>query len=113
MEDDNKKVDCLTSRYENKRYNDFNIKINKDIQNNKNIKNNSIFQYNIKNSNYKKRMDLFNPSFSYKTNRTNKDLFPEIKKINKYYDFQNKKKTIASFRKLPYFHILNEHSMEK
>ena len=55
-------------------------------------------------------MDFFSPSFSY---RTNKDIFPEIKKINKYNDFQNKKKTVANFRKLSYFHILNEHSMEK
>lgn len=109
MEDENKKVDCLTSRYEKKRYNDFNNKINKDIYN-KNIKNNSIFQYNIKDDNYRKKMDLFSPSLSYRTNR---DLFPEIKKINKYQGFQNKKKNVANFRKIPYFHILNEHSMEK
>jgi hypothetical protein len=48
-----------------------------------------------------------------KSNKTSKDFYQDIERLNKYQTIQNHNKSLIKYRKQPYFHILNEHSAEK
>lgn len=97
---DDKKDKCLTSR---------NTKSNKNM--------NRILPYKIKSLNnsiqsneMKNKNELLFPSFSIRTPR---DYYSDIKKINHYKDLQGLNKKLLILKKKPYFHILNDLSINK
>jgi hypothetical protein len=45
--------------------------------------------------------------------KTSNDFYNDIEKIKKYQTVQSKNKDLIKFKKQPYFHIINEHTIEK
>ena len=92
---DNEMDKCLTSRYEKKdnnikRFLPYNLKALKFKEKNKNEKKNESEQL---------------PALSARSFR---DFYSDMHKINNYKELQAKKKELLKFRKMPYFHIINE-----
>lgn len=75
--------------------NKFNIKYNKEKNDNE-IKDN--------------KKHILSPSFS---SGESKDFYFDLEKINKFQALKNRNKKLMKLKKLPYFHVLNEHSTEK
>ena len=97
---DNEIDKCLTTRYEKtnkiiKRFLPYNLK---ELRNKEKSKN------NMKNENENL------PALSA---RTSKDFYSDMYKINYYKELQDQKKKLLKFKKMPYFHILNENSKRK
>ena len=88
---------CLTSRHEKSNFN-------------------KLLPYNLKAINVKEKdinkeheyeNDLCLPAFSARTSR---NFYSDIKKINQYKEIQKQNKNLLKFKKMPYFHIVNEFS---
>ena len=88
---------CLTSRHEKSNFN-------------------KLLPYNLKAFNLKEKdnnkdreyeNDLCLPSF---TERTSRNFYSDLKKINLYKEIKKQNKNLLKFKKLPYFHIVNEFS---
>ena len=75
--------------------NKFNLKYNKEKNDNE-IKDN--------------KKHILSPSFS---SGESKDFYFDLEKINKFQALKNRNKKLMKLKKLPYFHVLNEHSTEK
>lgn len=113
------KTDFLSFDNKNNENRDNENKKDKNLtaRNTKNCKNmNRILPYKIKSLNniqpneIKNKNDLLISSFSA---RTQKDYFSDIKKISRYKELQSLKKKLSKLKNMPYFHILNDHSIDK
>ena len=92
------KIDkCLTSRHEKSNFNKL-LPIN-------------LKAINIKEKDIKKEHeyenDLCLPAFSARTSR---NFYSDIKKINQYKEIKKQNNNLLKFKKMPYFHIVNEFS---
>ena len=114
VETDSKQInnECLTPKYGNNKYGFFENKSNMNVKSqNENPSNKNTLRFKPKiyidaksNNNYKSIEKGF------VSNKTSNEFYNNIERIKKYQDMN--KRSLLKFKKQPYFHILNEHSIK-